>query len=210
MDYTGNFLITGKKDTYNAQSVLLASGSEKTRLDVDGFDEYLNRGISFCAVCDAFFYKKKRVAVVGNSDYALHEADELVYTAASVTILTDGHESEADFSNYNVIDSKIVKIFGDEILRGVEFSGGEKLDLDGLFIAKGSAGSLTIARKMGAALTEAGDKIQTGEYFRTSIEGFYAAGDSVNDVKQIASAVYGGMAAGLDMIKYIRNSQRRK
>lgn len=210
VDYVGDFLVTGKNEQYTAKSVLLASGNEKIGLDIEGFDEYLNKGISFCAVCDAFFYKKKRVAVVGNSDYALHEANELAYTADSVTILTDGLEPEADFGNYNVIGSKIIKIYGDESLRGVEFDSGEKLELDGLFIAKGSAGSLTIARKMGLSLTESGDRIQTGECFRTSIEGFYAAGDSVNDMKQIASALYGGMTAGLDMIKHIRNKKSVK
>lgn len=211
VDYVGDFIITGNKGKYTAKSVLLALGSEKIGLDIDGFDEYLNKGISFCAVCDAFFYKKKRVAVVGNASYALHEADELAYTAASVTILTDGLAPDADFGKYNVIDGKIARIYGDDtksLFGGVEFDGGEKLDLDGLFIAKGTAGSATIARKMGVALTGAGDKIQTDECFRTSIEGFYAAGDSVNDVKQIASAVYGGMAAGLDMIKYIRNNKQ--
>ena len=75
---------------FEARSVILATGSRRASARIPGVKEFEGKGVSYCAVCDAFFYRGKEVAVLGNSDFALHEAEELSHTASRVTIFTDG------------------------------------------------------------------------------------------------------------------------
>lgn len=86
------FEIKTTEGTFESRSVILATGGKRKAPQIPGLKEFEGRGVSYCAVCDAFFYRGKDVAVLGNSDFALHEAEELSNTAGSVTIYTDGQE----------------------------------------------------------------------------------------------------------------------
>lgn len=88
------FTVKTTAGDFDTISVILATGSKRKAPAIPGIKELEGRGVSYCAVCDAFFYRGKDVAVLGNSDFALHEAEELAPMAGSVTIYTDGKEPE--------------------------------------------------------------------------------------------------------------------
>ncbi|MBS7174882.1 NAD(P)/FAD-dependent oxidoreductase [Massiliimalia timonensis] len=188
---------------FPADSVLLATGSSRTTPRIPGIRELEGHGVSYCAVCDAFFYRGKSVAVLGNSDYALHEALELLPVAGSVTLLTDGLPPSVEVPEQIQTDlRKIAAIRGTEQVEAVEFSEGDPLLADGIFVAYGVAGSTDLAKKIGAVTD--GNRIVVDERMATNIPGLYAAGDCTGGLLQISKAVYEGAKAGTEMIQYIR------
>ena len=89
--FTG-FLVEGRKAKLAADSVILAAGAARSSLKLPGIAAFEGKGVSYCAVCDAFFYRGKAVAVIGAGEYALHEAQALLPHAARVVLLTNGAE----------------------------------------------------------------------------------------------------------------------
>ncbi len=190
---------------YKAKAVIIATGSNRTAPKIDGFTRFEGQGISYCAICDAFFYRGKDVAVLGCCEYAMHEAGELLPVVKSVTLLTNGAAPIPNIpKEINVITTKIAAFSGQETLEKVRFEDGRELAVAGVFVAIGVAGSSDLAKKLGAE-TE-GLKIVVDENMATSLPGLYAAGDCTGGIMQIAKAVYEGAKAGMEAIKFIRNS----
>ncbi len=160
-------------------------------------------GVSYCATCDAFFYKGKDVAVLGSGEYALHEASALLPLAKSVTLLTGGAELTAQFPpEVAVRTEKVEAVLGEQRVTGVRLAGGGELALDGVFVALGVAGSTALARKMGAEVS--GNRIVVDEVMMTSIPGLFAAGDCTGGLLQVAKAVYEGAVAGNEVARGLR------
>lgn len=205
--------------TIETESLILATGSKRKTLPLPGIKELEGRGVSYCAVCDAFFYRGKEVGVLGNSDFALHEAEELEPLAANVTIYTNGEKPEFTREHdIQVNTMRIQSIEGEEQVSGIRFAGdvhalsdGNDEDsiqkLDGIFVAIGTAGSGEIARQMGAELTEKGN-IRVNEKMETTIPGLFAAGDCTGGLLQVVKAAYEGAQAAIQAIQYVR--QRNK
>lgn len=246
------FTVKTTAGDFDTISVILATGSKRKAPAIPGIKELEGRGVSYCAVCDAFFYRGKDVAVLGNSDFALHEAEELAPMAGSVTIYTDGKEPEfSRKSSFAVNTMKIQSVEGDEKVSGLRLisesetdaksdTDGEKnfqllpegkeaemeaselhnpespvrdstetfVPADGVFVALGTAGSVEMARQMGAALTEKGN-IKVNEKMESTIPGLFAAGDCTGGLLQVAKAVYDGAQAGLSANQYVRNRQKK-
>ena len=214
------FEIRTKEGTLEAESVILATGSRRKTPPIAGVQEFEGRGVSYCAVCDAFFYRGKQVAILGNSDFALHEAEELKNLAAGVTIYTDGQEP--DFSRTHEIPvntRKIQAVEGEDKVSGIRvksemqvqetgIQAEQIIPTDGVFVAMGTAGSTEIARQMGAELTEK-ENIKVNEEMETTIPGMFAAGDCTGGLLQIAKAVYEGALAGMNAGKYVRKRNRQ-
>ena len=198
------FTVETTVKTFTAAALLLATGAGRPMPKIPGLADYEGKGVSHCAVCDAFFFRGKNVAVLGNGSYALSEAGELLPLVNSLTVLTNGKEPEAEFPPDVIIrKEKIREAVGESRLTGVALEPeGETLPLDGLFIALGTAGATDLARKIGA-LTEAGS-VTVDKNMRTGIPGLWAAGDCTVGMKQIAKAVYEGAVAGTDMVRYLR------
>ena len=78
---------------FEAKSIILATGNKKNKPNIKNIDKYEGQGISYCAICDGFFYKNKDVAVIGNGDYAISEAMNLQNVVNSITILTNGRQA---------------------------------------------------------------------------------------------------------------------
>ena len=191
---------------YKAKAVIIATGSNRTAPKIDGFTRFEGQGISYCAICDAFFYRGKDVAVLGCCEYAMHEAGELLPVVKSVTLLTNGAAPIPNIpKEINVITTKIAAFNGQETLEKVRFEDGRELAVAGVFVAIGVAGSSDLAKKLGAE-TE-GLKIVVDENMATSLPGLYAAGDCTGGIMQIAKAVYEGAKAGMEANKFIRNSK---
>lgn len=215
MDGFDTFEIKTTEGTLEAQSVILATGSKRKTPEIPGIKKFEGKGVSYCAVCDAFFYRGKEVAVLGNSDFALHEASELSNTAGTVTIYTNGKEPEfSKESPYPVNTMKIQAIEGEEKVAGIrleaDMTAQEKgneitsfMPADGVFVALGTAGSTEMARQMGAELTDKGH-IKVDESMESTIPGLFAAGDCTGGLLQVAKAVHDGAQAGISAIQYVR------
>ncbi len=188
---------------FTADSVILAAGASRKTLPIPGLKELEGRGVSYCAVCDAFFYRQKRVAVLGAGEYALHEAEVLAPHAGEVHIFTNGREPEAAFpESYILHRERLEAIAGDTRVAGVTVEGGETIPLEGVFLAIGTAGATEIARKLGAMLE--GANVKTDESMATNVPGFFSAGDCNGGLLQVAKAVCEGAKAGLSAVKFIR------
>lgn len=201
--YMENFTVNSSAGEYSADSVIIATGSPRTAPKIEGVKQYDGKGISYCAVCDAFFYRGKDIAVLGCCDYALHETSELLPVVKSATVVTDGAEALVNFpAGVAVNTKKIKRLSGDDRLRCVEFEDGTKLDVDGLFVAYGVAGSTQLARVIGAATEN--NKIVTDENMATTVPGLFAAGDCTGGMYQVARAVCEGAMAGTSAVKFLR------
>ncbi|MFR4382826.1 MAG: NAD(P)/FAD-dependent oxidoreductase [Phascolarctobacterium sp.] len=208
VEYTDSFTVHLKNTAkiLTAPVLLLATGTKNITLNLPELVEFEGKGVSYCAVCDGFFFRKKQVAVLGNSAYALHEAEYLKHLATSVTILTNGKDdSIAVAAGFTVRKEVIKAIVGENKLQSIHFAEGPALNVDGLFIAMGTADSTDIARKLGAQLDGRFIKIDTD--CATNIPGLFAAGDCTGGLMQIAKAVHEGARAGLAALKFIRTNK---
>jgi len=208
VDYMDGFALTckGLPDALKAPTLILATGTKNITLKLPGLAQLEGHGVSYCAVCDGFFFRKKRVAVLGNGAYALHEAEYLRHLAASVIILTNGARGDlAQTAGYDVITTPLKAVDGQEQLQSVLFEDGSSINLDGLFIALGTADSTDIARKLGAELN--GRFIRTNSDGATNVPGLFAAGDCTGGLLQVAKAVYEGARAGLSAVQFLRQHE---
>lgn len=201
------FIVKTVEEEYLVISLLLATGTQRSIPRVRKIRNFHAKGVSYCAVCDAFFYKNKVVGVLGHSEYAAHEASELVELCDKVYVFTDGLEPTAEFDERCIIvKEKNIEVFGDTKLEGL-ITDQQEYQLDGLFVALGSASSTDIATQIG--LEVAHGRIIVNELQETYIPGLYAAGDCTPGPQQIAKAVSDGCIAGMNMVGYIRKFKRR-
>ena len=196
-------IVSTTQQDHSADAVLIATGTSRKTVPIKGLKEHEGRGVSYCAVCDAFFFRKKPVCVIGNGEYAVHEAEVLASTSGSVTILTNGLKMASEVpESIAVIDKKIVSVNGEVTVESVQFEDGDTLEVKGVFVALGVAGSGELARKVGAE-TENG-RIKVNEKMQTNLPGLYAAGDCTGGMLQVYKAVYDGATAGLAMLEYLK------
>ena len=147
-----------------------------------------------------FNWNGKKVAVIGNAAYAAGEYAVLRNVIENVTILTDGKEPQFDLP---CDMRKIDRFEGDDVLRKVVFADGTEEPFDGVFIACGTAGAFELAKKLGLEIAD--NKICVNENRATNIPGIFAAGDCVPGMQQIAKAVYDGMLAGIEAVRYLKS-----
>lgn len=197
------YTVMTENQNYDTKTVIFATGNKKNIPKIKGIKEFEGKGISYCAVCDGFFYKNKDIAVLGNGRYAISETNALIHIANHITILTDGEKPpEIRAENVDIDTRKIREIKGDKKIEEIEFEDSTKMKTDGLFVALGVAGSNEFAKKLGI-LTQK-DRIVVNENMETNIPGIYACGDCTSGLLQVSKAVYEGAKAGLQAIRYLR------
>ncbi len=187
---------------YTSKAVIIATGNKKIKPNIKGIEEFEGKGISYCAICDGFFYRGKNVAVIGNGNYAINEAKDLKNIVNSVIILTNGEKNNLT-TKFEINDKKIKEIHGTEKVSNIEFEDGSILEIDGIFIAEGEAGTTDFAKKIGAILDK--NNIVVNEKMQTNIQGLYSCGNSTGGLLQICKAVYEGAIAGLNAANDIKN-----
>lgn len=208
-----NFEVITSENTYSGRTVLLATGQPQKKLRIDGLKELEGIGVSYCTTCDGFFYKNLKVGVLGNKDFAIHEAEELKPFTSNITIYINGKELEysGDYSKlherFRIVDKTILKLEGKEYLEKIYFTDGTQENLDGLFIANDSASSVDFARKLGV-LTE-GASILVDKDQKTNVTGLFAAGDCTGGFKQVSTAVGQGAMAARRIIELVREKSSR-
>ncbi len=204
-------------DRYEGRSVIIATGVMNRRLGAEGEAELIGKGISFCAVCDGSFYKKKIVAVIGGGNTAVEDAIYLADIAEKVYIVHRRDEFRAENRLVRalkqrenvelVLDSTVEKFVDDGGLKGIEVvnvKNGEKrtIDVDGAFVAVGQTPQCQIFD--GLITLNDGGYIMAGENCRTNVDGIFVAGDCRNkSVRQLTTACSDGSIAALAACEYI-------
>ncbi len=192
-------VLKGKKAEYAGKSVIIATGLSYVELGI-GENEYLGRGVSYCAVCDANFYKNKSVCVASADGSGIKDAIFLSEICSKVTILDSGDLSIFAGANKNkkidiVSNVKIKKVLGDDIVRSldVEIAGkAKKIDVDALFVELGKKPQI-----FGGLKLDNKGFIVTDENMCTSVDGVFAVGDvRSKQLKQIITACGDGAIAG--------------
>lgn len=201
-DLDSKYIVKSQKENYESKAVIIATGNKKNKPSIIGIDKFEGKGISYCAICDGFFYRNKNVVVLGNGEFALSEADDLKNIVGTLKILTNGLKAPEN-CEYGVDIRKIKQIHGDIKVSHIEFEDGEKLEVDGIFIAQGVAGGCDFAKKLGVIIEN--DKVIVNENMETNLKGLYACGDITGGIYQISKAVYDGAKAGLEVTKYIKS-----
>lgn len=200
IEYINQFTVETVNSKYEAKAVILATGVSRNIPNIKGIKEFEGKGVSYCAVCDSFFYKGKDVAVLGDGNYAIHEFETLKLVASSVTILTNGNTMVENRDSSIEVNSKKIREFrGDTKLEEVEFEDNTIQNLNGVFIAMGTASSSDLARKIGARIEN--NNIIVNENMETTVPGLFACGDCTGGLLQISKAVYEGAKAGLAVLK---------
>jgi thioredoxin reductase (NADPH) len=211
-------------ELYRTRAVILAMGAQHKKLGVPGEEELGGRGVSFCATCDAAFYKEKQAIVVGGGDSAMEEAIFLAKFAGKVTIVNRRDEFRASrimldrarsVENIDWLTPYVVEEFsagenGKSLevvhLRNVETGEAKELAVDGTFIAIGHEPQSEIVSDV-VDLDEGGYVLTEGKSTRTSIPGIFAAGDLVDHTyRQAVTAAGSGCMAALDAEWYLRDN----
>ena len=200
ISFENNFIVTTPNREYETTNVIIATGTNRITPSIKGIKEFEGKGVSYCAICDAFFYKNKNVAVIGNGNYALHEAKQLKPVANSVTILTNGKEmiQIRDASDFEIEQTPIREFRGTNSIEEVEFENNNTKKIDGVFVAIGTASSTDLAKKIGAIVKN--NNIAVDENMQTNVKGLYACGDCTGGLLQVNKAVYEGAKAAMNII----------
>ena len=203
LTYTDKLTVETVNKNYPADAVILATGASRAVPRIPGLAGLEGHGVSYCAACDAFFYRGRDVAVLGSGEYALHEVQALLPVVRSVTLLTNGAPLTAQFPpEVRVCPQAVEAVLGETVVTGVQLSGGETLAVSGVFVALGVAGSTALARKIGAEVD--GNRIVVDARMQTTVPGLYAAGDCTGGLLQVAKAVYEGAQAANEAVKALR------
>ena len=204
-----------------ASTLLLATGTRHRELKVPGHDEFRNKGVHYCALCDGPLYKGKVVAVVGGSDAAAKEALLLAEHAGRVFIIARGPEIKPEPINKTRVEANpkitvlagtnVVRIEGDKSTRAAvldqRYQGDCTLPVDALFIAIGVVPLAELAKSLGVATNQRGEIIIDRDS-RTNIPGVYAAGDVADRVfKQAITGVAEGVVAAYSAFQDLRNDK---
>ncbi|MEW6408063.1 MAG: FAD-dependent oxidoreductase [Patescibacteria group bacterium] len=219
----GIFIIHTPSQRYQAKTIILASGTQRKKLNIPGEAEFLGRGVSYCATCDCRFFKNKVAAVIGGSDAAVTSALLLAEYAKKVHIILrrDVFRAEpiwVEKLNQNskiekILNTQVVKILGDKIVKSLElsreFNGKKNLAVDGIFIEIGTVPASIIANNLGVTTTKE-ELIEVDKDCVTNITGCFAAGDitTASNLKQIITAAAQGAIAATSAYKYIQKLKK--
>ncbi len=219
------FVLQGDSETYTCDSLIIATGASARYLGLPSESAYQGRGVSACATCDGFFYRNKKVCVIGGGNTAVEEALYLSNLAASVTlihrrdalrsekILQDKLFERAENGNIEILwDHTLSEVLGDEKkvtgvrVENVKTKTEQTLDLDGVFIAIGHTPNTELFKGQ-VDMRDGYIQIKSGldgMATSTNIPGVFACGDVADSVyrQAVTSAGFGCMAA-LDAEKYL-------
>lgn len=214
-----DFAITAvNKNKYETKTIIICSGLNFKPSGIKNEQQFVGRGVSYCVTCDGPFFKQKKVAVIGNTNFAACEAMHLAIYTPNVSILSHGKEisisqdMQRDLSqkNITVIETgRVSEFLGNGKLEAVSVDG-KNLKFDGIFMAMGAAGASDFANKLG--LERHGPQnsylVINPRTGATNIPGVYAAGDCVGGHAQAAKSVGEGCNAAIGVIEYIKGMSK--
>ena len=214
------FFVKTNKIELKSKALIIATGTERKKIDVKGEKELLGRGVSYCVTCDAFFFKGKIVAVIGGSDCAATSALALSNLVKKVFVIYRGEKLKCENINSKRLENtKNVELFYNSI--PIEITGNEKVDgivietknkkkeikLDGVFVEIGSTPLIKFLNKINLKLDKE-KYIIVDENMKTNVSGIFAAGDITNHkLKQVIVASGQGAIAAKSAYEYISENQ---
>jgi thioredoxin reductase (NADPH) len=215
------FVVTTKEGVCKSKTIIVAAGTKRRELNIPGEHEFLGKGVSYCATCDAMFFKDKRVAVIGGNDAAAMSAMLVSEYASKVFIIYRKEKIRAEPAKVAMIEkNQKIKIINNTNVLGIkgnnmveslvldkENNGSNELKVDGVFIEIGSVPSTVLTKKIGINLDENGYIIVDGG-MNTNIKGVYAAGDITtgsNKFWQIITAASEGAIAAKSAYDFLKN-----
>lgn len=207
-----NTLLLSDDKTLDTKTVLIATGAKHKLLNVPGEQELTNKGVSYCALCDATFFKDKELVVVGGGDSALEEALYLTNYASKVTIVHRRDEFRAQLylqekvkTNPKIqfaLSDEVISINGTDNVESVTLKSGKTLKTDGVFIYVGQEPSTNFVSDLG--ITNEAGWICVNAHFQTKIPSIFAAGDCIaKDIRQIVTATGDGANAAQYIYQYL-------
>ena len=203
-----------KKIEYLAKTVIISTGQSYALSGIKNEKELTGKGVSYCVVCDGFFFKNKKVAVIGNGNYAGEEALQLLTYTKEITVLSHGKEfsfSDEIKKDLEAAKIKLVKtvrvreITGNDKAEKLIMSDGIEMPVEGVFMAVGVAGATAFAKKLGLEMSN--NYIKVDMDGKTNIPGIFAAGDCTGSPAQMATSVGNGCNAALSAIKLLRGAK---
>ena len=212
------FNVETDKDTYTSKTIILATGSSHRHLNVPGEEEYLGRGVSYCATCDGLFFQDRDIIMVGGGNSALQEAIYLNNLGANVTIVHRRDEFRAQKHLQDIIEEEGIKtilnatveeIKGDILVESVVLKDTQtneltEMPINGIFISVGYIPHTELAQQLDVDLDETGHII-TDKDQKTNIEYVYAIGDVCVGLKQWVVACGEGAVAATSAFKDMQN-----
>ncbi len=218
IEVTGDVrVLKGNEGEYRTRAIIIASGSERVKLGVPREEKYTGRGVSFCATCDAAFFKDQAVAVVGGGNAALSEALQLSKFASTVSVIHRRDQlratrivqerAEADPKIKFIFDSEVTEIQGDDFVKKIKVrnvkTGRERWqEVGGVFEAIGFRPT-TDYLKPALALDELG-AVMVNDRLETAVPGIFAAGDiRHNSGRQAITAAGDGAMAAMNVERYL-------
>lgn len=208
--------------TFKGRTVIIATGSMGRKATIRGEAEFLGKGVSYCAICDANFFRGKTVCVVGDSEEAAKEAGLLSKFAETVYLIApskklkveDDYPALAAGNIKVLLGRRVIAIEGTDVVQKVVLSdrdgNEETLELSGVFVYL--HGSKPIVDFLtGMVELSDGECITASRFMETSLPGVYAAGDVIcTEVRQVVIAASNGCLAALSADKFLMNRTRRK
>lgn len=191
------FMINFSSKIVKAKTVILAIGVTNNKL-LNNEEKLLGKGISYCATCDGALYKGKNIAVYGNADDIIEEANFLSSLGVNVNYITVKKDIKGLNQNINVINGIISDIIGDNKLEGIIIND-KYIKLDGLFLLRNSIAPNSIVKDL---ILEDG-YIVVNRNMETNIKGIYACGDCTGKPLQISKATGEGLVAAQNAAQYI-------
>ena len=217
------FKIKTRKQSFKAKTVIIATGSDPRKLNVPGEKEYVGKGVSYCATCDGFFFKGKKVVVVGGGDSAVEEALFLTKFASSVTIIhrRDRLRAHAHLQNRAMANEKINFTWDSVVteilsrdqsavsgvrLKNVKTNQESMFETDGVFVFIGHIPNTQIFK--GQLDLDESEIIITDRRQRTNVPGVFAAGDVQDSIyRQAVTSAGAGCMAAMEAEKFIAEQE---
>ncbi len=215
----GNFTVECERGSFEAKSVIIATGSHHRQLGLDKENKFTGEGVSYCAVCDGAFYKDKDVAVIGGGNSALQEAILLSKTSKSVTVVQNlpfltgeiklREEIEKTANISVILSSVVLEILGDDKFEGIKIKNTETDEesdviVDSIFVAIGQQPENEPFKDV-VKLNEYGYIISDETCIpKANFNGIYTAGDCrTKKIRQIATAISDGATAALEACNFV-------
>jgi len=214
-------LKTESNEQFEAKTLIVATGTQRRKLNVPGEAEYLGKGVSYCSTCDGAFFKGKTVVVVGGSNAAVMSALHLAAIAQKVYLIYRKkplradplwiQRAEAETKIEIIYETNVLEILGDgqkvtALKLDKTYQGSDQMKIDGIFIEIGGIPGVDLAKKIGMELDERG-YIKVKPDMSTNIPGVFASGDVANstgEFQQIVTAVSEGAIAANSAYKLLK------
>lgn len=205
IDNFPDYTVKTIKGSYNSKTLMMATGKNQVKLKAKNFNDFIGKGISYCAICDGFIYRNKKIGLVGNKEFMEEELEILKNFSEDITIFTDGMDLSVEVDK-PVVTDKLMEIIGDDVIKQV-VAGDETYDLDVLFIAIGSPSASDFALRLGAFL-DSQNNIEVDENYMTNVPGLFAGGDCIGGLLQIVKAASDGAHAAIAINRYLKEMDK--